>query len=527
MELKDALLKTFAKAMQTPNEKETKFHYATVVDIQGSGDDKKVFVHLDGSEEGTRTPVVEGTKVMVDDRVLVTIENHKATIMSNVTSPATGRTDTTYMDLTNDGLIIGELGSTSNTYRVLIRPGGIDLKHGSDVLSTYSGSSLTFYIPGSNPLTAAATINSNGLNISKGSITLGSYFSVSNTGWMTCIGGKIGGWNITSSYLDSYTLNGAASDSTNGDKRVVLANGTSGNQDVLVVSHKVNGSWTWPVVLRADAYFSLSYGGQSLVFNPAATNPLSITGYISTTGGNIGGWTISSNGMFYPSATAPNAWIQSTGAAFGSGNYNVWIGRIDGPSTSYSYGIEGYHEVALTIGNGVTWLQLGCNGEWLRPNESGTCSLGNSDYKWTRVYATNGTIQTSDRKDKDVLGDLDEELATNLILNANPITYMWKDGDHRRTRMGFIAQEIAEECKAMNKNLALCTASFKGDPAFSDSGSDIARDYFGEDVDDEELTWGLSYSELIAPLVKVVQMQHDDIQNLINRVTDLEVQLNG
>ena len=423
---------------------------------------------------------------------------------------------------------------------LLLRSNGIAIRDGLNELATFSSTAIQFNQPGTN--TVVATIGTSGLYIQKGVIKIGSKTSASDTtnsgfyvdvnGNVACSnllahGGKIGGWNIGTYSLDAYTLNGASATSANCDKHVYLVNGTNTNQDVLVVSTKVNGSWTWPVVLRADGYFGLSYGGQSLVFNPAATNALSITGYITATGGTIGGWTISSNGMFYPNATTPNAWVTSSSATFGNGSYNVTIGRIPGPSSSVFYGIEGEHDHALTIGNEVTWLQLGCNGEWLRPNDSGTCSLGNSDYKWTKVYATNGTIQTSDRKDKDVLGDLDEELATNLILNANPITYMWKDGDHRRTRMGFIAQEIAEECKAMNKNLALCTASFKGDPAFSDSGPDIARDYFGEDVDDSELTWGLAYTELIAPLVKVVQMQHDNIQQLMTRVSELEAKING
>ena len=468
---------------------------------------------------------------------------------------------------------------------LLLRSNGIAIRNGLTELATFSGSAIQFNIP--NVGTVAASIGSEGLYIQKGIIklgnkqsasdttnsgfyvdasgnvaaytlraqtgTIGGYtltstalyngissasassgtgiylgtdginlgggkFKVSTAGYLTSTSGTIGGWRIENGYLYSYANNSGTVSSQSdalGYIYIQATPGTNRGNSAIAIQGRssTSDSWVYQFYLRHDGYLY-------------ARNA-NIQGTITSSSGTIGGWTISSNGMFYPSTTAPNAWIQSTGAAFGVGNYNVWIGRIDGPNTSYSYGMEGYHEVALTIGNGVTWLQLGCNGEWLRPNDSGTCSLGNSDYKWTRVYATNGTIQTSDRKDKDILGDLDEELATNLILNANPITYMWKDGDHRRTRMGFIAQEIAEECKAMNKNLALCTASFKGDPAFSDSGSDIARDYFGEDVDDSELTWGLAYTELIAPLVKVVQIQHDNIQTLTSRISELEARLNG
>ncbi len=44
----------------------------------------------------------------------------------------------------------------------------------------------------------------------------------------------------------------------------------------------------------------------------------------------------------------------------------------------------------------------------------------------------------------------------------------------------------------------------------------------GEDVNDEELTWGLSYTELIAPTIKVVQDQQRKIDKLERRIEQLE-----
>ena len=346
--------------------------------------------------------------------------------------------------------------------------------------------------------------------------------TLSITGHLTASSGKIGGWNIEQNALRSYTLNGAASDCTNADNYVYFGNGTNPNQDALVVANKINGTWTWPVVLRADGYFNLSYGGQSLTFNPAATNALSVNGHITSSSGTIGGWTLSSSGLYYPSVTTQNAYVTGTAAKFGNGTGYVRIGNFGGV-----WGMDSSEDYAMTIGNCVTWIVLGVNGEWVRPDDSGAQNLGTSDYKWKNIYATNGTIQTSDAKDKDVIGELDDELASNLILNSKPITYMWKDGDHRRTRMGFVAQDIVKTCKSMDKNLALFTASYKVDPELGDDDPNMVRDYFGEDVDDEELTWGLAYNELIAPLVKVVQMQHDNTQQLMNRLSELEARLNG
>lgn len=138
-------------------------------------------------------------------------------------------------------------------------------------------------------------------------------------------------------------------------------------------------------------------------------------------------------------------------------------------------------------------------------SSSGT-TLGSSSRHWYEIYAKNATINTSDFKEKDVLGSID--YAEDLIMNLSPIRFMWKNGDHRRTRMGFIAQDVAEVCKNLNQNLSLVTASY------NDGGDVPTRDYFGEDADDNDLIWGISYEQLIAPMVAVIQNQERRIAQL-------------
>lgn len=64
-----------------------------------------------------------------------------------------------------------------------------------------TGSSLTFNKLNTTPLVAAATLNSTGLNIAEGSITLGSNFAVNSSGSLTAKSGTIGGITIGASYL--------------------------------------------------------------------------------------------------------------------------------------------------------------------------------------------------------------------------------------------------------------------------------------------------------------------------------------
>ena len=50
----------------------------------------------------------------------------------------------------------------------------------------------------------------------------------------------------------------------------------------------------------------------------------------------------------------------------------------------------------------------------------------------------------------DIINELDE-YANALIMSLKPIDFMWKDGDHRRIRMGFSAQHTSRICKSRRR----------------------------------------------------------------------------
>ena len=176
-----------------------------------------------------------------------------------------------------------------------------------------------------------------------------------------------------------------------------------------------------------------------------------------------------------------------------------------------NYGVSGQAGVVMTT-----------NGNF-RPTSDNTSQLGVSGNRWKEVYAAKSTINTSDRKEKDNIKTL--EFSKEFIMALNPVEFMWKNGDHRRKNMGFIAQELADVCKLINQNLSVVTASYK-----HDGTKDYAdKEYFGEDVDDEQLIWGTSYAQFIAPTISVVQDHELRIQQLEseneqlrNRIIELE-----
>ena len=144
MNLNENLLRMFAKAVNTTTEKETKMYYGTITDIQETDGVRVPYVHLDGSQPDSKTPLVEGTEVMEGDRVIVTIENHKAVVMSNITSPASARTAKSYMDLFPEGLVIGEIDNDPDDidFNVLIKPDGMYIRYGVEPIDPTDPNSL-------------------------------------------------------------------------------------------------------------------------------------------------------------------------------------------------------------------------------------------------------------------------------------------------------------------------------------------------------------------------------------------------
>lgn len=123
----------------------------------------------------------------------------------------------------------------------------------------------------------------------------------------------------------------------------------------------------------------------------------------------------------------------------------------------------------------------------VRPIKDNYWTCGASDHRWTTVYATNGTIQTSDIREKKNIETLDDKYA-EFFDTLKPVSYEWRKGDTKR-HIGFIAQEVEQ--------------------GLEKSGIDN----FGGLVKDEQ--YSLNYSEFIPILVA-------EIQRLKARIDELE-----
>lgn len=147
----------------------------------------------------------------------------------------------------------------------------------------------------------------------------------------------------------------------------------------------------------------------------------------------------------------------------------------------------------------------------LQPLLDNSMRLGNTSFRWTTVYATTGTINTSDRNQKENIEVSD--LGLDFIKDLTPVKYKWIDikpqGEidmhiHKRKHYGLIAQDVLE---VLNKN-GISTNDFAG---------------YIEDKDEKEnITYGLRYTEFISPMIKAIQELSEKVEALDTRIKQLE-----
>jgi hypothetical protein len=154
------------------------------------------------------------------------------------------------------------------------------------------------------------------------------------------------------------------------------------------------------------------------------------------------------------------------------------------------------------------------------PLTDNAVSLGLNGYRWTEVWAANGTIQTSDQRAKTDITSA--TLGSDFVKSLRPVSYRWveggkvdsgnrdEDGNYiyesvpgTRTHWGFIAQEVKQAVDA--------------------TGVDFGG-WLLTDKDDPDSQQALRYDQFIAPLTKALQEAIAKIETLegmvaVNNIT--------
>ncbi|WEO73766.1 tail fiber domain-containing protein [Agrobacterium vitis] len=79
-----------------------------------------------------------------------------------------------------------------------------------------------------------------------------------------------------------------------------------------------------------------------------------------------------------------------------------------------------------TMAISATDVAFGCTP---RPSADNARPLGGGSYRWSVVYSATGTINTSDRRAKLDITDIDPALARKLLKAIKPVTFRWKNDD--------------------------------------------------------------------------------------------------
>jgi hypothetical protein len=138
---------------------------------------------------------------------------------------------------------------------------------------------------------------------------------------------------------------------------------------------------------------------------------------------------------------------------------------------------------------------LPCNG--LGADRDNAIDLGSSVVRFDDVYATNGTIQTSDRNEKQDIEELtDAEQRVAVAAKGLLRKFRWKDkvaekGDKARTHFGIIAQDLQAAFEAEGLDA--------GDYAMF-----ISSTWTDEETGEERTRMGVRYSELLAFIIAAI-----------------------
>jgi len=169
---------------------------------------------------------------------------------------------------------------------------------------------------------------------------------------------------------------------------------------------------------------------------------------------------------------------------------NSTVGGIN--NTSDEFTLKSVSGLTLESNDSSTQRRLFLSNGSLKPYnaDDNTLDLGTAVGRWDDVFATNGTIQTSDQNEKqDIASATTKELNVAKKLSALFKTFRWKDkvtekGDKARTHTGIVAQEVQ--------------TAFKEEGLDASNYGLFTSDTWTDDDGKEQTRLGVRYPELFS-----------------------------
>ena len=123
--------------------------------------------------------------------------------------------------------------------------------------------------------------------------------------------------------------------------------------------------------------------------------------------------------------------------------------------------------------------------------------IGSGSKRFDDIHATNGTIQTSDRNEKQDIAELsDAEQRVAVAAKGLLRKFRWKSavvekGDNARTHFGIVAQDLQAAFTAEGLDAG-------------DYGMFISSTWTDEETNEEKTRMGVRYSELLAFIISAI-----------------------
>ena len=167
----------------------------------------------------------------------------------------------------------------------------------------------------------------------------------------------------------------------------------------------------------------------------------------------------------------------STALQLGAPSGEIYLAGVENGA------VELYHDNSKkleTTSVGISSLDTLITHGVIRPASDNDHAIGTSIRRYTEIFAVNGSINTSDKTEKNNI--VESDLGLNFINKLKPVSYKWNKDDGK-THYGLIAQDIEETIANLGKTVA----------------------DFGAISKEKDSPMGLNYSQIISPLIKAVQ----------------------
>ena len=320
--------------------------------------------------------------------------------------------------------------------------------------------------------------------------------------------------NTTYTAGTGLSLTGTTFANTAPDQTVVLTGSNGITTSGAYPNFTINGNGLWRTTGNAGTTVATNFIGTTDLEGVAfRTNNIERMRIVA--GGNVGVGTINPNATLHV-ATGTEASLAGGGYAIIGASPGINLVFDDNEVQARSNGVANTLSLNPAGGDVFTGGDLDVNGSIgfgsvetfsdggsftissnsnIYPSVDNQRSLGTSNFRWIDVWALDGTINTSDERDKKNIRDVGYGL--NEIMKLRSVKYNWKDAVNNEDKLGLIAQELKKVLPEVVRDY-----EYKVDETTGKR----------EKVPTERM--GVMYADIIPVLIHAIQEQQQQIDAL-------------